>query len=505
MVNPALFGVDAVRFTFTDDPSHGQGSLAQMEDHTQNQALPQGNILFTRLYVSPTNPYPNPAPGPFPNYQTYQQVIADSQAGSYQLTVANDNNLWGFKTLSSANPQVQNILIREAPVTAAIQGKVDANLGGVGVRVIQSGDAAALQYYLANTKPYDFSWRSALGPWAAGSSRPNNISIAIGKDALTPIGDNEAGTIFFNWVMGSNQVQSFSNELTSESNKSGNESFGVLAWDAIQNKYVMLSPTNVTATPDSVGGTMPIIGNGQTAFFGMHTHLNGDVIPSLQDIHQASSLGIDQIIINNQGGSQAIILPYGQESLGPLSSTFAFNQSSMTNVYGQCDSCGTAGKKSSSPFVTVTGSRGIVGGVPVAGAAGLQTGFYVTINKETGEIVDVGFFGSAEFGTGLGLGKGIAGGVTFGSASGVLNGHSGVVNVMTPWGGVSINYNEAGEITGITGSGPGFGVTWGKQYSKTISIFRQDWATSAETYSVETGDANHAPNTQFSDHVNGFV
>jgi hypothetical protein len=377
--------------------------------------------------------------------------------------------------------------------------------GAVGVKVNSNGDAAALQNYFATTKPYDFTWRSALGPWASGLSRPNNINAAMGNDATAPIGNGEAGAVFFNWVMESNQVQHLMNDLNSESHNTGNETFGVLAWDSNQNNYVMLSPTEVTATSQSVSGSMPLIGSGQTAFYGIHTHVYDDVTPSLQDIRQASNMGFDQIILDNQGASQAIILPYALDNQNNQSSTFTFNQSSMTNVYGPCSGCGQSNTNSSSNFVTVTASRGVVGGVPVAGAAGIQGGFYITINKETAEIVDVGVYTSTETGTGLGIGKGVNGGVTFGSATGVLQGKSGVVNVMTPWGSVSINYNEEGQITGISASGTGLGVTWGTQNTTVTSIYRQNWATSADTYNSVTGDSNHAPGTDFSSHVNGFV
>jgi hypothetical protein len=196
-VNPSLFGVDAVRFTFTDDPTHGQGTLAQMENHTQNLDLPS-NLLFTRLYVNPVNPYTSPDAGPFPNYQTYQGVIADAQAGNYQLTVANDNNLYAFKTLSAPNQQARNILIKELPASAAFLAKADPLGGAVGVRVSQTGDSVALQNYFATTKPYDFSWQSAMGPWAAGGQRPNNLANVAGFGISNASAQAEA--TFYNWM-----------------------------------------------------------------------------------------------------------------------------------------------------------------------------------------------------------------------------------------------------------------------------------------------------------------
>jgi hypothetical protein len=38
-----------------------------------------------------------------------------------------------------------------------------------------------------------------------------------------------------------------------------NKVFGVLAWDANQNRYVMLDPTNQQAAAGSVSGNMPML------------------------------------------------------------------------------------------------------------------------------------------------------------------------------------------------------------------------------------------------------
>jgi hypothetical protein len=298
--NQALFDVQATRFTNTTDAAFGQGTLAQMETH-MTQLLPtQGNELFTRMYVSPVNPYPQTPIGAFNNYVTYDEVIANSQQASYQLTVANDNNLWAFKTLAAPNNQAMNILIKELPAHQNFIANSDPMGGAVGVKVNSNGDAAALQNYFATTLPYDFSWRSAMGPWANGTARPNNVSSALGDYAGAPIGNNEAGAVFFNWVMGSNQVQQYTGNLQAQSQATGNESFGVLAWDSNQNQYVMLAPTNVSATPESVSGTMPTPGDGQTAFFGMHTH-PGDATPSQQDYVTTQYLGLDQAVVGNNG------------------------------------------------------------------------------------------------------------------------------------------------------------------------------------------------------------
>jgi len=112
---PSFFGVNANRLSYSDNPSYGQGTLAQMENHTLTIGVPTANVVLSRLYVTPTNPYTQGVATPHNNYQTYQGVVADAQAGSYQLTVANDNKLYAFKTLGAMSTQSQNILIKELP------------------------------------------------------------------------------------------------------------------------------------------------------------------------------------------------------------------------------------------------------------------------------------------------------------------------------------------------------------------------------------------------------
>ena len=85
-----------------------------------------------------------------------------------------------------------------------------------------------------------------------------------------------------------------------QSIQSGNEAFGVLAWDANQNKYVMLDPTNTQATSGSVSGNMPTLGNNQFGFFGMHTHA-GNATLSGQDFAMTQQLGLDQMVIGTNG------------------------------------------------------------------------------------------------------------------------------------------------------------------------------------------------------------
>ena len=298
--NQALFDVQATRLTNTTDPAFGQGNLAQMETH-MTQLLPtQSNELFTRMYVSPVNPYPQTPIGTYNNHATYEEVIANTQQASYQLTVANDNNLWAFKTLAAPNSQAMNILIKELPAHQNFIANSDPAGGAVGVKVNSNGDAAALQNYLATTKPYDFSWRSAMGAWADGTSRPNNIANLPGVGGT--VGNDEAGFVFFNWVMGSNDVQNYQNNLKNQSKDSGNEAFGVLTWDSLQNKYVMLSASDVNANSNSISGTLPTLGENQTAFFGMHTH-EGDSLPSQQDLKMTDELGLDQVVIGGKNNA----------------------------------------------------------------------------------------------------------------------------------------------------------------------------------------------------------
>jgi hypothetical protein len=175
--------------------------------------------------------------------------------------------------------------------------------GAVGVKVNSNGDAAALQNYFATTKPYDFSWRSAMGPWAGGMTRPNNVTSELGEYATSSISNTEAGAVFFKWVMGSNEVQQYTNNLRDQSTTTGNEAFGLLAWDSVKNQYVMLNATDVKATPENVSGTMPTLSESQISFFGMHTHSEDSSNPSLQDFMQTQKLGVDQVIIGRKSTS----------------------------------------------------------------------------------------------------------------------------------------------------------------------------------------------------------
>jgi Possible hemagglutinin (DUF637)/Pre-toxin domain with VENN motif len=103
------------------------------------------------------------APGPYPNYQTYQGVLQNAQQANFLLTNADDGKTYAFKTLTAASRQAADLLIRELPNTQQFRDNADPLGGGVGVRVTQNGDAVALAAYLATVKPYDYSWQPNYG------------------------------------------------------------------------------------------------------------------------------------------------------------------------------------------------------------------------------------------------------------------------------------------------------------------------------------------------------
>ena len=177
---PAFMTITATRYTFTNDPTHGQGTLAQMELATTNGS-DANSVLLNRLYLSPTNPYVQGAPGP-PNYQTYQGVLQNAQQANYLLTNADDGKTYAFKTLTASSRQAVDLLIRELPNTQQFRDNSDPLGGGVGVRVTQNGDAVALAAYLATVKPYDYSWQPNFGttggqnPAFSGWANSNNFA-----------------------------------------------------------------------------------------------------------------------------------------------------------------------------------------------------------------------------------------------------------------------------------------------------------------------------------------
>jgi hypothetical protein len=64
-------------------------------------------------------------------------------------------------------------LIRELPNTPQFRAAADPKGGGVGVRVTQNGDAAALAAYMATVMPYDYSWQPGFGNYSGyGNSTP---------------------------------------------------------------------------------------------------------------------------------------------------------------------------------------------------------------------------------------------------------------------------------------------------------------------------------------------
>jgi hypothetical protein len=161
---PSFMTITANRYTYTDNPNHGQGSLVQMEAATT--AGSGADLLLNRLYLSPNNPYVGLPAGPYPNLQTYKDILVDAKAKGYLLTNADDGKTYAFKTLSASSKQAETILIRELPNTAQFRAAADPLGGAVGVRVTQNGDAAALAAYLATVKPYDFSWQPNYGSYS---------------------------------------------------------------------------------------------------------------------------------------------------------------------------------------------------------------------------------------------------------------------------------------------------------------------------------------------------
>ena len=402
---PSFFGVNANRLSYSDNPSYGQGTLAQMENHTLTIGVPTANVVLSRLYVTPTNPYTQGVATPHNNYQTYQGVVADAQAGSYQLTVANDNKLYAFKTLGAMSTQSQNILIKELPAHSVFIANSDPKGGAVAVRVTQNGDYAAMQNYFDTVKPYDFCWRSALAPLA---------------------NDPNTGAFVANWVMGSHQVQTYQAGLQNQSIQSGNEAFGVLAWDANQNKYVMLDPTNTQATAGSVSGNMPTLGNNQFGFFGMHTHA-GSATPSGQDDAMTQQLGLDQMVIGTNG-------------------TTAIMTSNPSNNWQ-----GKGFEFEEKRTITIAYGGSIYGGK----GGGAQTGLYLTYDKDSPSLLtDLGYYKTIESGNGIGImGVGIQGGVVLGDKD-TLSGTS--YNTNASGFGVSgtVTTDGKGNVIAVSG-GPG--------------------------------------------------
>ena len=461
---PSFFGVNANRLSYSDS-TYGQGTLAQMENHTLTIGVPAGNVVLSRLYLTPTNPYTQGVTTPYDNYQNYADAVAAAQAGSYQLTVANDNKLYAFKTLAATSTQSQNILIKELPAHSVFVANSDPKGGAVAVRVTQSGDYAAMQNYFDTVKPYDFSWRSALAPMA---------------------NDPNTGAFVANWVMGSHQVQAYQLGMQNQSMQTGNESFGVLAWDANQNKYVMLDPTNVQAGANNVTGNMPTLGNNQFGFFGMHTH-SGNATPSNQDHAMMHQLGLDQMVIGNNG-AQAIFTNNPSNSW--QGAGFEFEQTLNIGAGGEL----TRGKGYNYSG-SINLGKADDGGIAISGSFALQT----TSGYATSP---------------LGLNVGYAPYATVGKNSSTVP--IGSFNVYLPGGSLSASTDlsnpsasgisgwRAGLIAGTPGASTGLGLQWtSPSYSlmsssnvQTLSSFLTSWSNTtysptSDTYSTGTyTDAN---------------
>jgi hypothetical protein len=398
---PSLIGITAVRYSFTDVPTYGQGTLAQIQTDMANAPITNDPTrMFSRLYLTTTNPYVQGVATPHNNYQTYEGILTSASAASYQLTAADDGKMYAFKTLSAPNQQAMNILIKELPNTSQFKGSTDLKGGATGVHVTQNGDAAALSAYMATLKPYDFSWRAALAPYA---------------------NDPNTGAFVANWVMGSHQVQAYQAGLQNQSLQTGNEAFGVLAWDANQNKYVMLDPTNMQATAGNVTGNMPTLGANQFGFFGMHTH-PGSATPSEQDNLMTQQLGLDQMVIGTNG-----------------------NTAIMTNNPG--NQWQGAGFEFEAPRTITVGYGASIYGIK---GGGVQAGGYVSFDTEKrGFFTDGGYYGSIESGNGIGqMGHGPVIGYVFGDKS-TLEGTAYNTNGSAIISGTRTT-NANGEVTGYS-------------------------------------------------------
>lgn len=444
---PSLIGITAVRYSFTDVPTYGQGTLAQIQTDMANAPIANDPTrMFSRLYLTTTNPYVQGVATPHNNYQTYQGILTSASAASFQLTAADDGKMYAFKTLSAPNQQSMNILIKELPNTSQFKGSSDLKGGATGVHVTQNGDAAALSAYMSTLKPYDFSWRSALAPYA---------------------NDPNTGAFVANWVMGSDQVKAYQVNMQNQSMQTGNEAFGVLAWDANQNKYVRLDPTNQQATSGTVSGNMPTLGNNQFGFFGMHTH-PGSATPSNQDNLMTQQLGLDQMVIGTNG------------------TTAIMTNNPSNNWQGQ-------GFEFERPL-TLTVSYGGNTAVLNTGA-GASKGLYLTVDSDAPYITGVGHYTTVEktlFGFAL-LSYGVQGGVVLGDKS-TLEGPAYNINVS---GGVSgtITLNSDGSLTAISGGAkspiPGFSVTeTNTQATSLTSWFRNTFSGDSTSGANSDGMGN---------------
>lgn len=174
---PAFMTITANRYTYTNDPAHpnyGQGTLAQME--TATTANTPADVLFNRLYLTANNPYPVVPTGTHNNFQTYQGALANAQTAVYKAITADDGKAYAVKTLTAANTQAQNILVRELPNTSQFRAAADPAGGAVGVRVTQNGDAVALANYMSTVTPYNFAAQPNFGVYGSTGSNYANAN-----------------------------------------------------------------------------------------------------------------------------------------------------------------------------------------------------------------------------------------------------------------------------------------------------------------------------------------
>ena len=254
---PGFMTITATRFTFTDNPNHGQGTLLQMAQATT--AGSDSSVLLNRLYLSPTNPYVQGAPGPYPNYQTYQGVLQNAQQANFLLTNANDGKTYAFKTLTAANSQAVDLLIRELPNTPQFRAAADPLGGGTGVRVTQSGDAVALAAYLATVKPYDYSWQPNFG---------NTFGTTFGQNG----GQNPYG----GWANSNNFAPDYSEGAGPA--QSFDAFIKQLRDDAVKNDKTVRSQTSANSLDLSGVNPNSLFGEGYNLFsYGSNSNPNRDL------------------------------------------------------------------------------------------------------------------------------------------------------------------------------------------------------------------------------------
>ena len=203
---PSFMTITANRYTYTNDPAHpnyGQGTLAQMEAATT--AGSDSSLLLNRLYLTANNPYPVVPTGTHNNFQTYANALTNAQATGYKAITADDGKAYAVKTLTAANTQAQNILVRELPNTSQFRAAADPAGGAVGVRVTQNGDAVALANYMSTVTPYNFAAQPNFGVVYGGQTNNAWTGALIGQNGNggecwypQPCATNTTGYNFYN-------------------------------------------------------------------------------------------------------------------------------------------------------------------------------------------------------------------------------------------------------------------------------------------------------------------